>query len=67
MQGNIVTAARWLFAGMVASTALLVAGLFVVVHGEQLCPWLFRTGAQQRPCCTLEEPAGTSPAGSPSF
>jgi hypothetical protein len=67
MQGNIVTAARWLFAGMVASTALLVVGLFVVVHGERLCPWLFRSGAQPCPTCALEEPARTSPTASPSF
>jgi hypothetical protein len=67
MQGNIVTAARWLFAGMVTSTALLVGGLFVVVHGEQLCPWLFRSGAQQCPSCAREEMPLPAPPAAPSL
>jgi hypothetical protein len=67
MQGNIVTAARWLFAGMVVSTALLVAGLFAVVHGEAIGTWLIRGGDQQRPCCAVEGPALSQPPAQTSY
>jgi hypothetical protein len=68
MQGNIVTAARWLFAGMVVSTALLVVGVFAIVHGEALYSGLFRSGAEpQGPCCAVEESARPQPPAQPSF
>jgi hypothetical protein len=65
MQGDVVTAARWLFAGMIASTALLVAGLIFVAHGEKLCPGLFRGGAAPCPSGTPEGPAQPEPPAAP--
>jgi hypothetical protein len=63
MQGNIVSAARWVFGGMVVSTAIFVAGVFFTVHSEKLCPWLFETRAQC-PSCVPETPV---PPVAPSF
>jgi hypothetical protein len=51
MEGNVVSAARWLFAGMVLSAVLLTAGLFMTVHGEKLWPGLFKPAS-----CTPSEP-----------
>jgi hypothetical protein len=38
MQGNIVAAARWICAGMVFSTLLLVGGLLAATFGSTLLP-----------------------------
>jgi hypothetical protein len=51
MEGNVVSAARWLFAGMVLSAAIVPAGLFVTVHGEKLWHGLFKPAS-----CAPSEP-----------
>lgn len=57
MEGNVVSAARWLFAAMVISAAILAAGLFVTVHGEKLWPGFFKEAS----CMPSHEPPAQPP------
>jgi hypothetical protein len=63
LEGNVVTAARWLFAAMVLSAAILAAGLFATVHAERLWPGLFKAGS----CAPSEPPPKLPDRHEPSF
>jgi hypothetical protein len=62
MQGNIVAAARWICAGMICSTLILVAGLVLATFGSALFPGL--SGPEQPPG-RLMAPPGPE-AGAPA-
>jgi hypothetical protein len=47
---------------MIVSTAILVVGLFCVVHGEKICPWLFERDPPSRcPTCVGVQPMVLTP------